>query len=116
MADRAGTVKERGPPETVYLMCDSTCGGREGIGEGEDTHAAPEHAVPVDMLPLTTSQYDPAGREVANVDVHAESWLLIATKPSAPLCSRSDSELDRCKYKRVLPLPNASCCEEGETW
>lgn len=34
--------------------------------------------------PSITLQYDPAGKPVANVVVHAVSILLIATKPSEP--------------------------------
>ena len=59
-------------------------GEEREITRADATHAAPEHAVPIDRLPLTTSQYVPAGRQVMNVDVHTESWLLIATNPSEP--------------------------------
>lgn len=48
-----------------------------------DTYDAPVHELPVD-LPLITSQYEPAGRDVENVAVHAESALLMATKPAEP--------------------------------
>ena len=34
--------------------------------------------------PSITLQYDPAGKPVANVVVHAVSMLLMATKPSEP--------------------------------
>ena len=35
--------------------------------------------------PSITLQYDPAGKPVANVVVHAVSMLLMATKPSEPV-------------------------------
>lgn len=35
--------------------------------------------------PSITLQYDPAGKPVENVALHALSQLLIATKPSEPM-------------------------------
>ena len=51
------------------------------------------HEVPVQVLeelvPLITLQYVPSGREVVKVADQAESALLIATKPRAPIHSES---------------------------
>lgn len=41
--------------------------------------------VPEELVPLITSQYDPAGNEVVNVVLHAESSLFIATNPAEPV-------------------------------
>jgi len=35
--------------------------------------------------PSMTLQYDPGGKPVANVMLHALSWLLMATKPEEPV-------------------------------
>jgi len=75
MALRAGTVAVNAPPETVKPV---------------PVQAPPE------LFPLITSQYALFGRDVVNVVVHAESALLIATKPAEP-------------------RPNAICCDCGET-
>jgi len=50
----------------------------------KDSYEVPVH-VPEELLPLTTSQYDPLGRAVVKVAFHAESALLIATKPRDPV-------------------------------
>ncbi len=49
------------------------------------TYDDPEH-VPELALPLMTSQYAPAGIDVANVAVQLESALLMATNPAEPVC------------------------------
>jgi hypothetical protein len=48
------------------------------------TYPVPVHA-PEELFPLITSQYAPLGRDVVNVVDHAESALLIATKPAEPV-------------------------------
>jgi len=40
---------------------------------------------PEEFFPLITSQYDPAGKEVVNMALQAESALFIATKPRDPI-------------------------------
>jgi len=47
--------------------------------------------------PSMTLQYDPAAKPVANVALHALSWLLMATKPEEPVryavsCSAAKNE------------------------
>jgi hypothetical protein len=39
---------------------------------------------PEDLVPRITSQYVPSGRDVVKVVFHAESLLLMATKPDEP--------------------------------
>ena len=56
------------------------------------TYAVPVH-IPASDVPSMTLQYDPAGRPVWNVVVHALSALLIATKPSEPVFTQHVSEV-----------------------
>jgi len=39
---------------------------------------------PEELLPLTTSQYEPSASDVVKVALHAKSSLLMATKPAEP--------------------------------
>ena len=52
--------------------------------EEDVTYAVPPQDFEL-LWPSMTLQYDPAGKFVANVAVHAVSKLLMATKPSEPV-------------------------------
>jgi hypothetical protein len=52
---------------------------------GEDVAHAVPLQIPALLGPSITLQYDPAGKPVANVALHAVSLLLMATKPSEPV-------------------------------
>lgn len=80
---RAGTVALNEPPETVKLAPELARAHTNG-GQARDAHEDPVQLLP-EEVPLMTSQYAPSGREVEKVDDQAESALLIATKPSAPV-------------------------------
>jgi hypothetical protein len=83
IALRAGMVSVKEPPDPTVIL------------EGKlfeiysrfnmlATHDIPEQVVE-DMAPEITSQYFPAGREVENVLLQAESSLFIATNPIEPV-------------------------------
>jgi hypothetical protein len=91
IALRAGTVALKDPPETVTLWTWSA----KGYALVALTYPVPVQA-PDELLPVMTSQYDPAGRDVVNVAVHAESALLIATNPAEP------TRPYHCKQKKSI--------------
>jgi hypothetical protein len=57
------------------------------IGYRQESSGNKTHADPVHGVPSMTLQYDPPGRPVLNVVLHALSALLIATNPSEPAFS-----------------------------
>lgn len=81
MALRAGTVAVKVPPETVILQ--GGCWSSKRRVKGMWTYAVPVHA-PLELLPLITSQYVPAAKDVVNVADQADPSLLIATNPADP--------------------------------
>ena len=83
-ASRAATLAVNVPPETVKLIVFS-------FSKETGPYVFQTHEVPVQVLeelvPLMTLQYVPSGSEVVKVADQAESALLIATKPRAPIHS-----------------------------
>ena len=54
------------------------------LGQTEFEAHAVQVQTPEELTPFMTSQYDPSGREVVKVVLHAESSLLMTTNPADP--------------------------------
>ena len=85
--------------------------------KGFPTYADPVHT-PATDVPSMTLQYEPAGRPVMNVVLHALSSLLIATNPSAPdfhACQCFSSPVSRklrtTRESDLLVRRGDPCCE-----
>jgi hypothetical protein len=60
--------------------------------------------VPDELLPPMTSQYDPSAIEVLNAVVHAESALLMATKPDEPMCNSVAATHAKSRAEKCINL------------
>ena len=63
-----------------------------------------------------TLQYEPMGKPVENVALHALSALLMATKPREPACTPlCELFLYQGRKAYIIPRAKAICWDNGET-
>lgn len=87
IACRGPTVTVKLPPNPIMNLRNAKTPQTTISGNTIDEDVT--YAVPLQMPildgPSITLQYDPAGKPVENVALHALSQLLMATKPSEPM-------------------------------